>query len=319
MPIGGYMPPRSELNIVKFRVREYALRLRRFIVAELVEETGLNPSSVRTELDRMIKEGLLTAQVASPEDYPGLRRRGGQPKVYQLNPDPLVRIDLWKSVKAFFGPPPAPTRPTAPHYGAARQLIDEALAADNENRRKQLLAQAEDDLETTYQAEGASLAPERVRALIEYERARIAFWRGEYQRAETLFESLLQSFRKWRDDNLAGIVQEFLLLLKNQHLLSTAGEPRGQTRHFLDTLKKNLYRTDSPVTLISLRLNQNLADEQIMEEINRSVISVSQELAKLREEIGLSIDKRGIAAGMPGFDSTSEQSKPRVTYLSMVK
>jgi predicted transcriptional regulator len=83
-------------NEVKFKVRHYALLLEEFTVSQIVELTGLKSPSVRTEVQRMKREGFVTA---SRQNAQG---RGGPPCVYRLTDDPEARLALSRSVEAFY-------------------------------------------------------------------------------------------------------------------------------------------------------------------------------------------------------------------------
>lgn len=262
------MSPRSSLNRVKFQVRDYALRRRNFTVADLVRETGLNPSSVRTELQRLKDEGLLTVW----GKLPGPKKRGGGTVLYQLTPDPQARLNLWASVKAFYGPAPVPSRPTSRHYGSARKGIDEAIGAAAP-QDEQLLTQAEADLEVAYQAEGASMASEAIKAYLEYETARILFWRGVYAGAKTKFEALREKFADLGDEARVEAIDEFLRCIEG---LSSQPEPPGRVQAAVlkECLDKALVgeacKSDRPLALLMgriLRQWPQTANEEILEEM----------------------------------------------------
>jgi lambda repressor-like predicted transcriptional regulator len=279
------MSPRSSLNRVKFQVRDYALRRRNFTVADLVRETGLNPSSVRTELQRLKDEGLLTVW----GKLPGPKKRGGGTVLYQLTSDPEARLNLWASVKAFYGPAPAPTRPTSRHYGSARKGIDEAIKAAAP-QDEQLLAQAEADLEVACQAEGASLASEAIKAYLGYETARILFWRGVYAGAKTKFEALREKFTGLGDEAKVEAINEFLQCIEG---LSSQTEPPGRVqaavlKECLDkALAGEACKSDRPFALLMGKLIQQwpqTGNEEIRKD-TETIIKQQAQLYELQKEI----------------------------------
>ena len=80
---------------VKFKVRQNALFLREFTISQLVHATGLNPESVRTEVQRLEQEGFIV-----PECRPGQREAR-----YRLSGDPEKRLELSRSLDAFYPSP----------------------------------------------------------------------------------------------------------------------------------------------------------------------------------------------------------------------
>jgi len=259
------MAPRIGMSQVKFKVRHNALLLREFTVADMIRATGLNPESVRTELQRMKQEGLLASR-----PYPDKpKKRGGRPAIYHLTDDPEARLALSQSIEAFYPPPPPADRPTSRHYQSARQLLDGAQTVDD-RQRERLLADAEHDLEIAEQAEGGSLAPERVKAYLQYERARLAYLRDEYEEAERSFEALREFFVDAHDEAMVRRINEFRLCLNAwkrfaARMPDTVSEITW-ARCLLDTLAENNYQTDSPLIQRLLLLVHQLsrtADEKV--------------------------------------------------------
>lgn len=248
------MVSRTGMSQVKFKVRYNALLLREFTVADMVRATGQNPESVRTELQRMKQEGLLTSQ--PHEEKP--KKRGGRPALYRLTDDPEARLALSQSIEAFYPPPPAAERPTSRHYLSAQKLLDQAQAAEDP-KSERLLSDAERDLEMAEQAEGSSLAPQSVKAYLQYERARLAYLRGNCEEAEESFEALRGFFTDFDDEVIVRRIDEFRLCLEAWRRFA-AGRPgsvgeAAWARCLLDTLADNAYQTDSPLIL---RLLQSL-------------------------------------------------------------
>lgn len=227
-------------------------------VAEMVRATGLNPESVRTELQRMKREGLLTSH--PHPDKPG--KRGGRPALYRLTDDPEARLALSDSLEDFYPPLPPTNRPTSRRYLWAQHQIDRAQTADDQQRR-QLLSEAEQDLESAKHAEGGSLAPESVQAYLQFEHARIAYLRSEHDEAERIFKTIRESFVGIQDETTIKRIDEFLVCIQVQRHCA-AKRPRGLSeaalaRCLLDILAENAYQTDSPLIVFLLQLLQELS------------------------------------------------------------
>jgi predicted ArsR family transcriptional regulator len=280
------MTHRMGMSQVKFKVRYNALLLREFTVDDMVRATGLNPESIRTELQRMKQEGLLTSQ--PHPDRP--KRRGGPPALYRLTNDPKARLALSASIEAFYPPLPPADRPTSRHYLLVRQALDQAQTADDDVERKRLLSQAERDLEMAEQAEGGSLAPELIKAYLQYERARLAYLRDERFEAASNFQALCEFFSSIHDNSMVGHTREFLLCLeaKERHTVeSSSGNARkALARCLIDVLDEERYRsdeakyrTDSP--LISLLIEQlralsETAIESFVKDAVNQIIAASE-------------------------------------------
>jgi len=251
------MSQRAGMSQVKFRVRHNALLLRAFTAADMIRATGLNPESVRTELQRMKQEGLLVSRT-----NPGNpKKRGGPPALYKLTEDQEGRAALSESIEAFYPPPPLADKPTSRHYLLAQQLLNRAQIAEGE-RRMQLLAQAEQDLELAEQAEGGTLAPKPIEAYLQYERARLAYLRGEIEEAKRGFEELRELFADAQNDKMLGRLDEFRLCLKVREQFvgqpSTARIQAARALSLLQTLADHAYQTDSPLILLSLEILRDL-------------------------------------------------------------
>ena len=157
------MAKRALHGEARFKVRRNALLLDRFTIARLVQATGLNPESVRTEVQRMKQEGFVVSDAGSG-------RRGAQ---YRLSDDPEKRLALSRNLEAFYleHPQPVQQRPTSRLFKVAMQCLDQAEKEKDEKREK-LLEQAAHWLDGAWQAEGADRAPESVQAYIMREQAR---------------------------------------------------------------------------------------------------------------------------------------------------
>lgn len=299
------MSDRTDMGQVKFKVRHNALLLREFTVEDIVRATRLNPESVRTELQRMRQEGLLTSE-PHPSDS---GKRGAPPSLYKLTEDPEARLALAESVEAFYPSIPSTEQPTSRHFESARRLLSEAQALDGPQRER-LLAVAEHDLEMTSHAEGGDLASESVKAYLEYEWARLAYLRNKYEKAEERFEALRGFFVSAQNEAMVKRIDEFRLCLDAWHRFTAAGPSNfgeaAWARCLLDTLSDSHYQIESPLALLVLRLLRQLsrsAEEKVraaamelaievsrreigeeVEELRSERLQLSSEVAMLRQE-----------------------------------
>ncbi|HEY0602425.1 MAG TPA: sigma factor-like helix-turn-helix DNA-binding protein [Herpetosiphonaceae bacterium] len=250
------MTHRVGMSQVKFKVRYHALLLREFTVADIVSATGLNPESVRTELQRMRQDGLLKSETQT-----GAAERHGRASLYRLTDDPEARLTLSRSVEAFYPPPPPSTRPTSRHYQLAQQLLDQALNTTN-SQRHQLLDDAQSALEMAEQAE-YDAHPE-IKAYFEYERARLAYLRGEYTQAEQTFTQLRDRFGALHDQALLRRIEEFLVCVDVQRRFAAQLQPSANEATLGWSLAQALveqdYQTDSPITSLLLLVLRQLSE-----------------------------------------------------------
>jgi len=181
-------------NEVKFKVRHHALLLEEFTVAQIVELTGLKSTSVRTEVQRMKREGLLSSHRKKGKG------RGAPPCVYKLTDDPEARLELSRSVGAFYtetAPKPAePRRPVSRHFFQAVELIkDLTCQRVEEADQEAVIDEALYHLEFARYEEGAGLEEiEVVEACLDREQARLESVRGNFSEAERLFHQASVAF-----------------------------------------------------------------------------------------------------------------------------
>jgi RNA polymerase sigma factor (sigma-70 family) len=252
------MTHRVGMSQVKFKVRYHALLLREFTVADMIRATGLNPESVRTELQRMRQDGLLRSEPhpgSAPEQHP-------RAALYRLTDDPEARLALSRSIEAFY-PPTVPTdRPTSRHYRIAQQLLDQALNS-GEPQRRQLLDDALSALEMAAQAEGQA-ASASIKAYLDYEQARLAYLRGDYPRAARDFARLHDFFSACHDEALLKRIKEFQVCLEvQQRFAAEAGPAAGEATvgwYLAQTLVEQGYQSDSPITSLLLPVLRQLAE-----------------------------------------------------------
>jgi len=182
-------------NEVRFKVRHYALLLEEFTVSQVVGLTGLKGSSVRTEVQRMRREGLVTA---SRQEAHG---RGRPPCVYRLTDDPDARLALSKSVEGFYvetAPRSGKARvPASRHFFQAAELIQGLLgrrAGDPE--LDGAVEEAAYHLEFAWREEGVGReGTEVVGAFLKREMAKVEALRGNLPEAEQLFRQSIVAFQ----------------------------------------------------------------------------------------------------------------------------
>jgi len=185
---------------VKFLVRHNALLLREFTVEQMRRATALNAASIRTELQRMKRQGYLTSQPLEE----GKRGRGPRPHVYRLTDDLEKRLELARSVEAFYAPPlrPAPPRPTGLHYQGALELIKRLEAGQvAAEEREEWLNRAREQLERARSEEGVGIreGPEAeiIAAHLTLLEARLALQSEEWAQAEKLLNEAATTFERY--------------------------------------------------------------------------------------------------------------------------
>jgi hypothetical protein len=270
------------MSQVRLKVRYNTLLLREFTVADLVRATGLNPESIRTELQRMKQQGLLSTHRLL--DKP--KKQGGQPALYRLADDPEARLALSQSIEALYPPLPQTDRPTSRFYESAQRLLDQALSTEI-SQREGLLSIAEHDLDMAEQSEGGDLASEKVLAYLQYERARLAYLHGEYEVAQQYFKSLQSFFTGIHDEIMTGQINEFMLCIqawrqfaKNE--TETVDEVI-RARWLLDALAKNDYHVQRPLTALLVQTLYQLL--QTTDDIVQAAVSETMISSRERDEI----------------------------------
>ena len=169
-----------------------------------------------------------------------------------------MRLKLTESVQALLRPAPTSERPTSTVYFSVRRIIDKA-AIEKGPRRLRLLIEAESDLELALEAEGGDQATEMVKARLDFERGRIAYWHGNDTVAIEIFLRIKRFFITQQDDSMVRSINEFLLLLDHPHLWEET-EPKDRARHLFDIMKNIDYSTESPVAVLLMELLYPLAE-----------------------------------------------------------
>ena len=278
------MSPQAIHSEVKFKVRRNALLLRQFTISQLVRATGLNPESVRTEVQRLKQEGFVVSE----------RRPGQREVLYRLSDDPEKRLELSRNVEAFYPPPPEPSRPTARLYQAALHTLSQAEKAKG-RQRQDLLAQAAHQLEGAWQAEGASRAPDLVQAHLLRERGRLAYLQGtNLDQAHQLLEQAREKFAAAGLESEVRLVDEYLLCLEieSRERARGARDIPEQVRCVLEVLQDA--QQVGPLARLLADLIQSLSysEGRVFAAVYQSVAAVGERLtSEMRQELRLRLEQ----------------------------
>ena len=277
------MSPQAIHSEVKFKVRQDALLLHEFTISQLVRTTGLNPESVRTEVQRLKQAGFIVSE----------RRPGQREALYRLSDDPEKRLALSRSVEAFYPPPPEPSRPTARLYQAALHTLNQA-EGEKGRRRQELLEKAAHQLEGAWQAEGASRAPELVQAHFLRERGRLAYLQGQREPARELLTQAREMFAAAGLKGETRLVDEYLVCIEAWRRIevSRAPDAAAQARCVLEALAEAEPSLIGPLVRLLADLARDLsrttgdrvAQITWMAEIHREVVGVREDLQRLERE-----------------------------------
>jgi len=279
------MPVQAIRSQVKFKVRQNALLLREFTIAQLVRATGLNPESVRTEVQRLRREGMVTSK----------RKPGQREALYRLSDDPEKRLALSRSVEAFYPEPPEPIppRPTSRLYQAALQSLDQAEREGGEPN-KELLARAAHQLEGAWQAEGASRAPELVQAHILRERGRLAYLQGQREPARELLTRAREAFAAAGLESEVRLIDDDLVYLEARRRIDASGtvDAAAQARCVLKALEAAEHPPTGPLLrllasltrALSRTIGDRVAGITLMAETHREVLEMHEDLRRLERE-----------------------------------
>ncbi len=255
------MNPKTALNQVKMQVRKEALVRRVFTVADIVDATGLNPESVRTELQRMKEQKLLASE-----------RRGKQCQ-YSLATDPEMRLALSQSLYTFLLPAVSLANlPVSDAYKQAQQRLDTAL--NTEGDCSQLLVEAKELLEQAAQEEGHVSASEAVLSYLGYERARLAYLSGKHTAAERSFQALRPFFESIHDMDMVCYIDEFLLIIRQLASDSVSFAMEGPGRELREYLRQHRSRGPLLPRLV------NMLDQTPHRTSNMAIASTDYNAAK---------------------------------------
>ncbi|MEA3485264.1 MAG: hypothetical protein U9R03_00975 [Candidatus Aerophobetes bacterium] len=219
------------LGEVKIRIRSNALTFKEFTVAQMRRATGLNPASIRTEIQRMKQEGYLTSEPVKESEG-----RGAPPHVYKLTSDPEKRLELAREVEAFYTPPPlpAPPKPTSLHFKAAVKLIDRLAAGQvSEEKQDEVLDKARYHLDFAMHEEGVGIkkdeATEIIGAHINFHQARLECLQGHGAKAEELLNKARTVFQAHELEAQVAQVDAHLLRLAIRPHLEEARKAEAQS------------------------------------------------------------------------------------------
>jgi len=265
---------------VKFKVRRNALLLGEFTIAQLVRATGLNPESVRTEVQRLRQEGMIAS-----EHEPGRREI-----LYRLSDDPEKRLALSRSVEAFYPEPPEPVppRPTSRLYQDARQILDQA-EREKDERRAALVRQAVHQLEGAWQAEGASRAPDLVQAHLLREQGRVACLQGKREQAMERFSQARDKFSVAGAESEIRLIDEYLSYLEARRRIDASGavDAAAQVRCVLELV--GAAEHPGPLMCLLADLAQDLScttEERVTAAVYESLDAIGERIvSEMREEV----------------------------------
>jgi DNA-binding transcriptional ArsR family regulator len=236
------MVVRTPHGEVRFKVQRNALLLGEFTIAQLVHATGLNPESVRTEIQRLKKEGFVISE----------RQAGQHEALYRLSDDLEKRLTLSRSVRAFYPAPsePVPPRPTSRLYHAALRTLDQAERKSGDER-KALLEEAAHQLEGAWQTEGASRAPELVKAHLWREQGRLKCLQGQREEAQKLFKQAREKFAAADLESETRLIDEYLLYIEVRIRIDAENiqdtDPTAKIQCVLKVLEDREYPPVSPL------------------------------------------------------------------------
>jgi signal transduction histidine kinase len=211
-------------NEVKYKVRAIALDLETFSVAQMARVTALNPASIRTELQRMKRDGFLTSEPIRK----GKSGRGAPPHLYTLTDDPQKRLALAHSIEPFNALSTASSpQPSSLHYQAAVTLAErleagELAAAESEK----ILQNAQRHLTLAAEEEGISVRSEDETAVttayLDLLRARLDIASGRWEQAEPHLATARQAFVDHDLDEMVARADSLLTALEVEQTLAQA-------------------------------------------------------------------------------------------------
>jgi DNA-binding PadR family transcriptional regulator len=278
-------------NEVKFKVRAIALDLETFTVADLARVTALNPSSIRTELQRMKRGGYLTSRPVREEKA----GRGAPPHCYQLTDDVEKRLALTRSIEPFYGlPHPAP-RPLSLHYQAALTLAERLEAGElSAAEREAILHDARQHLSLAAEEEGVDIRPEAETAVAVAHMgllwARLAIAADEWDRAEPHLATARRTFADRGLDEMLAQVESLQAALAVERTLAQASTERSLPEQLLAVLKQVSGTLPLPTVRRILSLWQTVTasggESSAIESLSRTVeLLVGERLASASAQV----------------------------------
>jgi hypothetical protein len=267
------------MSKVKFKVRYNALLLREFTIADILRVTGLNPESVRTEIQRMKNEGFLVSQ-----PLPGQhKKRGGRPYIYKVTDNFKARMDLSESIEAFLPTPPQ-EEPSSRYYLSAKRLIDQAMRSDNVTRTE-FLSQAENDLDVAEKAEGGNLAPKIIKAHLGIQRGRLLYHKGQYNMAKECFAFMREEYTDVLGKADIKYIDEYLLCASARGGFPSNIESKFKDAEFARDLLAKVneapYQFDSPLVSLLIHLVSKLSETASAESLATLMPSLRASLVRI--------------------------------------
>ncbi len=300
---------------VRFKVGRNALLLGEFTIARLVRATGLNPESVRTEVQRLRKAGFVSSE----------RMPGRRDALYRLADDPEKRLTLSRSVEAFYPAPPQPVapRPTSRLYQAAVEALDRAEKVGGA-QAEPLLEQAAQQLEGAWQAEGAGRAPELVRAHLFREQGRLACLQARREQARELLTRAKAAFIAAGLEAEARLIDEYLLYMEARRRMeiSSATDAAAMARCVLEALNASVGSLIGPLARLLVDLTSSLSTsmpDRVNDAVFQSMATLGERVVReVREEIrrgfpSKSLANQGMWVDLPG---RTRQSRSAVRPVS---
>ena len=309
------MTYKAEKNEVRYKVRRMALRLREFTVKELVEATELNESSVRTEINRMMKEKLVLAE-KHPEG-----RKGGQgraPKLYRLTEDPKALAALSESTASFEVTPPRAGQPRSRSFDLAVHLLNRALAAEDAERGP-LLKKAALRLKKAEEHEKDQEKDPHAQAHLRYQNARWFYLKRSFEKAKALFLELKIFFSGVDELEMVRHVDTYLTDLEIEHLVSNTESIFQQARCARDVIVKAEYRPKDPIVARLLSFLQNLARMDEVHEFPGQAMTFLEEMHWVHEmPVEHRVTRARILAMHYRQAVSSPKDDPHLAYLKKV-
>jgi chromosome segregation and condensation protein ScpB len=268
-------PRKAEMSEVKFKVRHYALLLREFTVSDLVAATDLNAESIRTELQRMRKEGLLVSERPA-------KKQKGHPALYKLTSDPEKRLQLSQDVESFFPEPPRPfpPQPTSPHYLVANRIINRLEMSDYRTveEQKGALQEVIEHLKLAEHEEDAS--EELINAYLNLQRARVEYLMEKYETSEILFRKAQVAFNEANLGHEAVRCHEYLTCIQFRQRCSKEVilDPIAKAHCILEILGAVVQSSYSPLTIELTNCLDELTRSTAQQPVTLQVVNAAWEL-----------------------------------------
>lgn len=179
---------------VRFKVRRAVLMLKRFTMRQLLTVVGHSESSIRTEINRMVNDGLLV--VTQESQRPRSAAGGRPPATYGIAPG--KQVEIYNSIEPFFaGAQDMTAPPRSQYYQWACESLRSFFRDDEEvmTNRVRLLEEITEELDTAEFEEGlAGEGNEIGKAYLDRARAQVYLLKGEYDAARQLLGEVQMAF-----------------------------------------------------------------------------------------------------------------------------